>query len=96
MGSNRLLAAVVALVVAGGGALGGTAATAAPAPPPAPASQPGSYNGLALTPPMGFNNWAGFECNSQFGEALFVKTADAIVKLGLNKLGYDYVNIDDC
>jgi alpha-galactosidase len=92
MGSHRFLAAVVALVVAGGGAIGGTAATAAPAPTP----QAGSYNGLALTPPMGFNNWAGFECNSQFGEALFVKTADAIVKLGLAKLGYDYVNIDDC
>jgi len=55
-----------------------------------------SYNGLALTPPMGFNSWAGFFCNSQMNETLYTKTADAIVNLGLNKLGYDYVNIDDC
>jgi alpha-galactosidase len=66
--------------------------------PPAGAQTPsqGSYNGLALTPPMGFNNWAGFECNSRFGEKLFLDTADALVRLGLNKLGYNYVNIDDC
>jgi alpha-galactosidase len=56
----------------------------------------GSYNGLALTPPMGFNNWAGFECNSRFGEKLFLDTADSLVRLGLDKLGYNYVNIDDC
>jgi alpha-galactosidase len=55
-----------------------------------------SYNGLALTPPMGFNDWAGFECNSSMNESLFTHTADEIVSLGLNKLGYDYVNIDDC
>src|SRR5882757_6735705 len=96
MRSNRFLAAVLTLVVSGSAVVGGTGATATATAAPAPTSSPGSYNGLALTPPMGFNNWAGFECNSQFGEALFVKTADAIVKLGLNKLGYDYVNIDDC
>jgi alpha-galactosidase len=55
-----------------------------------------SYNGLALTPPMGFNNWAGFQCNSQMNESLFTNTADAMVNLGLDKLGYSYVNIDDC
>lgn len=60
------------------------------------ATQSSSYNGLALTPPMGFNNWAGFECNARFGEKLFLDTADALVRLGLNKLGYDQVNIDDC
>ncbi|NUP53234.1 MAG: hypothetical protein HOW97_38825 [Catenulispora sp.] len=45
---------------------------------------------------MGFNDWAGFECNSQMNETLFTKTADQIVSLGLDKLGYNYVNIDDC
>src|SRR5882757_8188396 len=93
----RPLVTVLAAVV--GFAVVGFAAAVPPAvaaPAPTPATQPGSYNGLALTPPMGFNNWAGFECNNQFGEALFVKTADAIVNLGLAKLGYDYVNIDDC
>lgn len=60
------------------------------------ASPSQSYNGLALTPPMGFNNWAGFECSSRFGEKLFLDTADAMVRLGLDKLGYNQVNIDDC
>ncbi len=53
-----------------------------------------SYNGLALTPPMGFNNWAHYEC--KLDERLFVDTADALVTTGLAKLGYRYVNIDDC
>ncbi len=67
------------------------------APAPAAVASPAqSYNGLALTPPMGFNNWAGFECNSRFGEKLFLDTADAMVRLGLDKLGYNQVNIDDC
>src|SRR5262249_27588647 len=98
--SSRLLtvlAAATAFVVSWAGA--SAAARGAPTASPgasADAAQQASYNRLALTPPMGFNNWAGFECNSQFGEQLFVKTADAIVNLGLNKLGYDYVNIDDC
>lgn len=53
-----------------------------------------SYNGLALTPPMGFNNWAHYEC--KLNEQLFVDTADALVATGLANLGYRYVNIDDC
>lgn len=53
-----------------------------------------SYNGLALTPPMGFNNWAHYEC--KLNEKLFVDTANALVATGLAKLGYGYVNIDDC
>jgi len=70
--------------------------TAAATASRAVASQAQSYNGLALTPPMGFNNWAGFECNNRFGEKLFLDTADAMVRLGLDKLGYNQVNIDDC
>jgi alpha-galactosidase len=57
-------------------------------------AQAESYNGLALTPPIGFNNWAHYECH--INEQLFVRTADALVKKGLAKLGYNYVNIDDC
>ncbi|MDE2071013.1 MAG: glycoside hydrolase family 27 protein [Gammaproteobacteria bacterium] len=53
-----------------------------------------SYNGLALTPPMGFNNWAHYEC--KLNEQLFVDTANTLVSTGLAKLGYRYVNIDDC
>ena len=78
-----------------------TAPTAAQAPRPAgsgtwlpkPASYP-SENGLALTPPMGFNDWANYGCD--INEQLFVNTANALVSTGLAKHGYHYVNIDDC
>ena len=53
-----------------------------------------SENGLALTPPMGFNDWANYECD--INQQLFVNTADALVATGLAKDGYRYVNIDDC
>jgi len=68
-------------------------------PPPAdtwlpkPASYP-SENGLALTPPMGFNDWAYYGCD--ISQKLFVDTADELVKTGLAGDGYRYVNIDDC
>lgn len=47
-----------------------------------------------LTPAMGWNSWNHFGCN--VSEKLLRDTADAIVKLGLNKVGYEYVNVDDC
>jgi alpha-galactosidase len=77
-----------------------TSLTAAPAPAsaataPLPPGQPQpSYNGLALTPPMGFNDWANYQCD--INQQLFTSTADALVAKGLAKLGYKYVNIDDC
>jgi alpha-galactosidase len=49
---------------------------------------------LMATPPMGFNNWARFEC--ALNQSLFTETADAMVSKGLLKAGYDRVNIDDC
>ncbi|KAF2116248.1 hypothetical protein BDV96DRAFT_491399 [Lophiotrema nucula] len=45
-------------------------------------------------PPMGFNNWARFECN--LNETLFVKTADAMAEKGLLAAGYNHINLDDC
>lgn len=51
-------------------------------------------NGLADTPPMGWNSWNHFGCN--INESMIKETADAIVSTGLAKLGYKYVNIDDC
>src|SRR5690349_8777597 len=89
---------LVACLAGGAMVIGGVAAASqAVAANPAPAINTApSYNGLALTPPMGFNDWAGFECNNQMNESLFTKTADAMVSLGLDKLGYQYVNIDDC
>ncbi|KAD3641939.1 hypothetical protein R6Q59_004544 [Mikania micrantha] len=51
-------------------------------------------NGLAHTPPMGWNSWNHFSCN--INETVIRETADALVSTGLAKLGYKYVNIDDC
>ncbi|HCU50968.1 MAG TPA: alpha-galactosidase, partial [Micromonosporaceae bacterium] len=53
-------------------------------------------NGLARTPPMGFNNWNFTHCNSTFNETTIRRVADAFVSLGLRDVGYTYVNIDDC
>ncbi|XP_010452823.1 PREDICTED: alpha-galactosidase 1 [Camelina sativa] len=51
-------------------------------------------NGLGVTPPMGWNSWNHFSCN--IDEKMIKQTADALVTTGLAKLGYNYVNIDDC
>ena len=51
-------------------------------------------NGLALTPPMGWNSWNKFGCN--VSESLIKEIADAMVSTGMKKAGYQYVNIDDC
>ena len=51
-------------------------------------------NGLGLTPQMGWNTWNKFGC--KINEKLIMETADYIVKLGLDKVGYQYVNVDDC
>lgn len=49
---------------------------------------------LQPTPPMGFNDWAAFECG--LNESLFVNTAQAMVKNGLLAAGYNRINLDDC
>ncbi|CAI0468543.1 unnamed protein product [Linum tenue] len=51
-------------------------------------------NGVARTPPMGWNSWNHFQCNVD--EDMVKSTADALVSTGLAALGYRYVNIDDC
>lgn len=51
-------------------------------------------NGLGLTPQMGWNSWNHFGCH--INATVIQGAADAIVKNGLDVLGYEYVNIDDC
>jgi alpha-galactosidase len=51
-------------------------------------------NGLARTPPMGWNSWYAFRCNVD--EALIRQQADMLVRLGLRDVGYRYVILDDC
>src|SRR5690606_35517961 len=50
--------------------------------------------GLALTPPMGWNSWNHYGCN--IDETLIRQTADILVASGLRDAGYVYVNLDDC
>jgi alpha-galactosidase len=61
-----------------------------------PTSAEALENGLARTPPMGFNNWNTTHCNSTFNETTIRGVADSFVSLGLKSAGYKYVNIDDC
>jgi len=51
-------------------------------------------NGLARVPQMGWNSWNKFACD--VSDTLIRQTAEALVTSGLAKLGYNYVNIDDC
>src|SRR6266568_1497099 len=52
------------------------------------------YNGLAPTPPMGFNDWNAYGCN--INEDVIKQTANAMATNGMRDAGYQYVNIDDC
>ena len=51
-------------------------------------------NGLARTPPMGWNSWNRFACD--VSSQLIRETADAMVASGMKDAGYEYVVIDDC
>lgn len=51
------------------------------------------YNGLAKTPPMGWNSWNKFA--GRVDDAAVRGMADAMVTSGMRDAGYIYVNIDD-
>jgi len=57
-------------------------------------SAPALENGLALTPPMGWNSWNRFACHVT--EDLVKSAADALVSSGMKDAGYEYIVIDDC
>src|ERR1700746_2423145 len=52
-------------------------------------------NGLARTPPMGWNSWNKFACKG-LNEKVVRETADAMVSNGMKDAGYNFVNLDDC
>jgi alpha-galactosidase len=52
-------------------------------------------NGLAKTPPMGWNSWNKFGCKG-LNEKVVRETADAMASNGMKDAGYQYVIIDDC
>lgn len=49
---------------------------------------------LAATPPMGWNDWAHYQCG--YTAATILANARALVKTGLAADGYKTVTIDDC
>ncbi len=51
------------------------------------------FEGLAMTPPMGWNSWNTFQ--TDIDEQLIKDIADAFVEKGLQKAGYRYIVIDD-
>lgn len=50
--------------------------------------------GLAPTPPMGWNSWNQLGCGVNAQRVM--DTADAMVDSGMRDAGYRYINIDDC
>jgi alpha-galactosidase len=90
---GRALRTALAGLAVAVGATGGVLTTGA-----APAAA--LANGLALTPPMGFNDWNAVGCSTS--ETFIKQTADFIhghvLPSGqtLQQSGYVYVNIDDC
>lgn len=58
-----------------------------------PALHDVKYNGMAKTPPMGWNSWNLFA--AKIDDATVRGMADAMVSSGMRDAGYVYVNIDD-
>ncbi|MER6027230.1 NPCBM/NEW2 domain-containing protein [Streptomyces sp. NPDC001851] len=87
---------VVGALTAGLLCAAGLATPALAAPAQDRAAAPGLADGLALTPPMGFNNWNSTQCRADFNENMVKGIADLFVAKGLKDAGYRYVNLDDC
>jgi alpha-galactosidase len=91
--------ALFASVAAAAFACGGTSASAdADARTPA-ATSPDAGPGfdpvpLAMPPPMGWNDWAHYQC--WISEQIILDNAQALVSSGLAAKGYDTVTVDDC
>ena len=52
-------------------------------------------NGVARTPPMGWNSWNKFACDG-INEKVVRAAADSMVSNGMKDAGYEFVNLDDC
>ena len=51
------------------------------------------FEGLASTPPMGWNSWNTFQTN--ISEDLVKGIADSLVSSGMKDAGYTYIVLDD-
>ncbi|MFJ8438724.1 RICIN domain-containing protein [Kitasatospora griseola] len=88
---RTLLHALAALSLAASGLTSVAAASTPAAPTPAPAAA--LDNGLALTPPMGWNSWNIL--GTAVTQQQVVQTIDFMSAKGLVAAGYDTVTIDD-
>jgi alpha-galactosidase len=64
-----------------------------PARLPLPAIHKVADNGLARTPPMGWNSWNKFA--GRVDDAAVRAMADAVASNGMKEAGYQYINVDD-
>ncbi|MFF8787681.1 NPCBM/NEW2 domain-containing protein [Streptomyces sp. NPDC015125] len=99
-GHRRIVGALSAALLCTAGL---TALPAAARTPDAPEAGPARTapaprlpDGLAKTPPMGFNNWNSTDCRAEFNEEMVKGIADLFLAKGLKDAGYQYVNLDDC
>lgn len=53
------------------------------------------HNGLAATPPMGWNSWNQVGCDG-LNEQVVRDAADTVVSTGMRDAGYRYIVVDDC
>lgn len=49
-------------------------------------------NGLAITPPMGYNTWNAF--HEEIDEQMVRESAEILISSGLAAAGYTYFNLD--
>jgi alpha-galactosidase len=81
-------AALLTLAVLAGGA------AVAPGASASTTATSGDGAALAVTPPMGWNDWAHYQCG--YTESTILQNAEALVSSGLAAKGYNTVTIDDC
>ena len=89
LGTRRLVTSTVAI-----GALLAALGGFAPAASASETATSGDGAALAVTPPMGWNDWAHYQCG--YNEATILANANALVSTGLAAKGYNTVTIDDC
>ncbi|MGW1006515.1 NEW3 domain-containing protein [Streptomyces sp. NPDC002520] len=89
---RRVTGAITAALLGAAGLI----APALAAPAQSPDATTALADDLALTPPMGFDNWNSTHCRADFDEAMVKGIADLFVDKGLKEAGYQYVNLDDC
>jgi len=77
----------------GGGTAGASTGGTSPQCDTSWDTYPSKGDGVALTPPMGWNSWNAF--HEGINEQQIRQIADAMVSTGLRDAGYIYLNLDD-